>query len=269
MPLFVTVTPGTTISNTTTLDATTLNLLGTPSVDVVGTVDGGSLSLSPGSVNTNELADGAVTFAKMQPVSASVLIGNDGSGTAIEQITPNTTNFEFGSGTFALKNQGVTYAKIQNVSATNRILGRKSALAGVVEEIELGTGLVISGGLLTTSKTTRTYTNTVAVPAYGAAVTPMNHSLGGIPSIFRVYVLLTSGTSAGYQAGDMVPIEAIVTAGSYQTFAAYSNDSQLGLVRSNLGVNWLANKSTGFATNIESDLNSGNWSLVFEAVRFT
>jgi hypothetical protein len=269
MPLFVTVTPGTTISNTTTLDATTLNLLGTPSVDVVGTVDGGSLSLSAGSVNTNELADGAVTFAKMQPVSASVLLGNDGSGTAIEQITPNTTHFEFGSGTFALKNQGVTYAKIQNVSATNRILGRKSALAGVVEEIELGTGLVISGGLLTTSKTTRTYSNTVAVPGAGAAVTPMNHSLGGVPSIFRVYALLTSGNSAGYQAGDMVPIEAFTTASATQVFTAYSDSSQLGLVRSNLAVNNVANKSTGVATNIESGLNSGNWSLVFEAVRFT
>lgn len=266
MPLYVTVTPGTTISNTTTLDATTLNLLGTPSVDVVGTVDGGSLSLSAGSVNTNELADGAVTFAKMQQVSASVLLGNDGSGTAIEQITPNTTHFEFGSGTFALKNQGVTYAKIQNVSATNRILGRKSALGGVVEEIELGTGLVISGGLLTTSKTTKTYTNTASIPTYGAAVTPMNHSLGGVPSLFRVYALLTSGNSAGYQAGDMIPIEAFTTNGYTQVYTAWATDLQLGLIRSNLAGNNVANKSTGQSTSIQAEV--ANWSLVFEAVRF-
>lgn len=41
-----------------------------------------------------------------------------------------------GSGaTWTIDNSAVTYAKIQNVSATDRILGRSSAGAGVVEEI--------------------------------------------------------------------------------------------------------------------------------------
>ena len=38
-------------------------------------------------------------------------------------------------GTFTIDNDAVTYAKIQNVSATNRILGRDSSGAGVIEEI--------------------------------------------------------------------------------------------------------------------------------------
>ena len=38
-------------------------------------------------------------------------------------------------GTTALADDGVTYAKIQNVTATDRLLGRSSALAGDVEEI--------------------------------------------------------------------------------------------------------------------------------------
>ena len=37
--------------------------------------------------------------------------------------------------TFTIDNDAVTYAKIQNVSATNRILGRDSSGAGVIEEI--------------------------------------------------------------------------------------------------------------------------------------
>ena len=38
-------------------------------------------------------------------------------------------------GTTALADDGVTYAKIQNVTATDRLLGRSSANAGIVEEI--------------------------------------------------------------------------------------------------------------------------------------
>jgi hypothetical protein len=45
----------------------------------------------------------------------------------------------------------VTYAKIQNVSATNRLLGRSTAGAGDVEEITIGSGLTLSGGTLTST----------------------------------------------------------------------------------------------------------------------
>ena len=273
MPLFVTVTPGTTISNTTTLDPTTLNLLGTPSVDVTGTVDGGSLSLSAGSVGNGELAAHAVTFDKMQQISTDKLIGRDaaltgdateiGVGGGLEFSGSNSIQIQNGTST----STGVTYSKIQHVSATNKLLGRKSSGAGTVEEIGLGSGLTISGGNLNTTKQTLIYSNTVTVPSSGASVSAMNHHLGGVPNIFRVYALLVSGTSAGYQAGDHVPIEAIVTGDSYQAFTAWANSDELGLVRSKVGGKLLANKSTGIPTDIEANL--GNWNLVFEAVRFT
>jgi hypothetical protein len=47
-----------------------------------------------------------------------------------------------GIGTTQLANDGVTYAKIQNVT-TNRLLGRDTAGSGDVEELTLGTGLGI------------------------------------------------------------------------------------------------------------------------------
>ena len=40
-----------------------------------------------------------------------------------------------GGDTWTIDNDAVTYAKIQNVSATNRILGRDSSGAGNIEEI--------------------------------------------------------------------------------------------------------------------------------------
>ena len=57
------------------------------------------------------------------------------------------------SGTvWTVDNDAITYAKIQNVSAASRLLGRGSASgSGDVEEITLGTGLTMSGTTLSAS----------------------------------------------------------------------------------------------------------------------
>lgn len=55
--------------------------------------------------------------------------------------------------TVKVQNDAVTYAKIQNVSTNNKLLGRSTAGAGDVEEIGLGSGLVLSGGNLTAPST--------------------------------------------------------------------------------------------------------------------
>ena len=71
---------------------------------------------------------------------------NGSSWVAIEAATDATTsnkgiasfhsdNFSVTSGAVTIKDQGVAYAEIQNVSATNKILGRSSSGAGVIEEI--------------------------------------------------------------------------------------------------------------------------------------
>jgi hypothetical protein len=54
-----------------------------------------------------------------------------------------------GSGTtWTIDNDAVSYAKIQNVSTTSRLLGRASAGAGDVEEITIGSGLTLTGTTL-------------------------------------------------------------------------------------------------------------------------
>lgn len=50
--------------------------------------------------------------------------------------------------TATIVDEAVTYAKIQNVSATSRLLGRSTAGAGDIEEITLGAGVSMSGGAL-------------------------------------------------------------------------------------------------------------------------
>jgi len=59
-----------------------------------------------------------------------------------------------GGATWTIDNDAVSYAKIQNVSAASRLLGRGSASgSGDVEELSIGTGLSLSGTTLSATGT--------------------------------------------------------------------------------------------------------------------
>lgn len=158
MPLFVTVTPGTTVSSSTTLDAATLNLLGTPSVDVTGTVDGGSVSITNGSVQLPSLAAQAI----------ATIVGNASGAINSPTALDASTDFTLTGGTFQIKPlavvegkigaKAVTYAKIQDVANDNRLLGR--AGGGVsVAEITVGSNLTLSAGALNALRPAVAFTN--------------------------------------------------------------------------------------------------------------
>ena len=109
-------------------------------------------------VSTVKLVNDAVTYAKIQNVSATDrLLGRDSSGAGIiEEITPANVrtmlNVADGANAYVHPNHSgdvtssadgattiaadaVTYAKMQDVSATDRLLGRDSSGAGIIEEI--------------------------------------------------------------------------------------------------------------------------------------
>lgn len=84
---------------------------------------------------------GDITAGKYNGVtiSGSGSFSGTSSGTNTGDQTITLTNDVTGSGTgtisATIQNQAVTYAKIQNVSATDKLLGRSTAGAGTVEEI--------------------------------------------------------------------------------------------------------------------------------------
>lgn len=98
-----------------------------------------------GSIDTTQLADDGVTFAKLQNITNKRLIGRDAVGSGSPEEIAVTNGLEFtGSQQIGIANDGVTFARMQNI-ATDRLLGRDTAGSGDVEEISLGDGLQFSG----------------------------------------------------------------------------------------------------------------------------
>ena len=217
MPLFVTVTPGTTVTSSTTLDASTLNLLGTPSVDVTGTVDGGSVSITNGSVPLTALVSQA----------AATLVGN-GESTGASPKALTSVDLAFTSTTVnigalavvegKIGNNAVSYAKMQTVSADNRLLGRSGGGANVAE-LTVGSGLTLSGGALTNGILRYTTTlKDIPTLAAGSRNVQWLESLGELPSITVVpqivkVVLRCKTQQAPFEVGYEIPIESVLIQG--------------------------------------------------------
>ena len=167
MPLFVTVTPGTTVTSSTTLDAATLNLLGTPSVDVTGTVDGGTLSISSGSVQLSAL----------YPQATGTLVGN-GSGSSASPVALTSTDLAFTSTTVNIGSGAVVEAKIGARAVTAgklfavdgtsgaKLLGRYTASSGDVETLTLGSNMTVTGGALNTLRPLVSFNNILTTATY-------------------------------------------------------------------------------------------------------
>jgi hypothetical protein len=110
-------------------------------------------------------------------VSANATISGTNTGDQTITLTGDVTGS--GTGTFAatIANDAVTYAKIQNVSAASRLLGRgASGGSGNTEEISIGSGLAISG-------------TTLAVSGYN----PFDQSLNTTDAVTFPSITLTDG----------------------------------------------------------------------------
>lgn len=105
-------------------------------------------------VTTGKLAADAVTFAKMQNITSDRLIGRDTAASGDPEEISVGGGLEFtgsagiqrsaltgdvtasaGSNATTIAADAVTYAKIQDVTNTKRVLGRNTAGSGVVEEV--------------------------------------------------------------------------------------------------------------------------------------
>lgn len=122
------------------------------SLTSVGTLTGGATGAGFTVALGTSTLTGDLPFANLTQIAGFSILAKADTGTGdVAALSAGTDgalrrsgsgNLAFGS--LVTNNYGddsVTYAKIQNVSATNKILGRTSAGAGDIEELSIGTGV--------------------------------------------------------------------------------------------------------------------------------
>ena len=196
--------------------------------------------------NTTQLATAAFVLGQAASVAPSAP-GTAAVGTSLKYARADHTHAAqtitltgdvtgAGTGSFAstISAGAVTYAKIQNVSATDRLLGRATAGAGVIEEITctaFGRSLISSASAAATRTTlglaavasTGSFTDLINVPAAQDALARTGGTLSGS--------LIVTGT-LGVGAAATNKFDVI---GGRSTFAANSEQYAIGAKFSSVG----------------------------------
>jgi hypothetical protein len=211
------------------------NLSGSNTGDQTITLTGDVTGSGTGSFAAT-IANNAVTFAKVQQIATDKILGRDTSGTGVVEELNVGGGVEFtGSGGIqtsaftgdvtkaaggtaqAIATSAVTYAKIQDISAASRLLGRGAgAGAGVAQEISLGTGLSMSGTTLSSTA--------------AGSVTSVDASGGTTGLAFSGGPVTTTGTLTLAGTLDVANggTGATTAAGALTSLGAYPNSNPAG-----------------------------------------
>jgi hypothetical protein len=170
-----------------------------------GVTDGDKGDITVSSSGTVWTVDNdVVTFAKMQNIATDRLIGRDTAATGDpEEISLDATlewtgtgsiqraaltgdvTASAGSNSTTIPNNTVTYAKMQDISATDRLLGRDTAGAGDTEELTVSGGIEFTGaGGIQTSAFTGDATKTAGGTALTLAT--VNSNVGSFGTATQV-----------------------------------------------------------------------------------
>lgn len=209
------------VANATTTPAITLTLgaITPSSVTVSGTITGSNLS----GTNTGNVTLSGQNYLSItgQAITANAvnLSGTNVTGilaaARFGALTGDITNTA-GSYVTTIANGAVTFGKMQNISAPNKLLGRYSAGAGAPQELTISTGLSLdASGNLTATGGSGTVTNVSVINANGvsgsvanAGTTPaITLTLGAItPTSVTASGTITGSNLSGTNTGDQINI---------------------------------------------------------------
>lgn len=133
----------------------------TGSVEAIRILNAGQIRMS--SLSGGGHVSAAVTSGQLSVSPTIPYADISGAPAAITALTSDVTATGPGSVAATIAANAVTYAKMQDVSAASRLLGRGSAAgAGDPQEITLGSGLSLSGTTLTATGSGGTVTSVTA-----------------------------------------------------------------------------------------------------------
>jgi hypothetical protein len=144
--------------------------------------------------------------------------------------------------TWTVDNDAVTYAKIQNVSAASKLLGRGDSGSGDVQEITLGTGLTMTGTTLAASGGGGGLGAPTYVVTKSADETVTSSST--LQDDDHLTYALTSGKS--YYIQLVLLISRANTGGEPRFKSGFAGNSDGNLQRPGSNTTWLANGSDSF-----------------------
>ena len=164
------------------------------------------IPVAGGAAGTAILTGTAGRWATLATNGVSWFVAEEGDATGASGVSDGDKGDITVSGVgtvWTIDNDVVTYAKMQNVSTNNRLLGRATAGAGDVEEITLGTNLSFTGTTLNAAGGSSTWTEVEidfgTTPVYDKTFTITD---AAITSSAVKMILVPSGKAATGRTAD-------------------------------------------------------------------
>lgn len=245
----------------------TLGLAAVASSGSASDLSAGTLALARGGTGAGLTDPGADRLLFWDDSAGAVTWLDLGSGLSVTGTTLSSSGVSDGDkgditvsasgATWTIDNSAVTYAKIQNVSAQYRILGRNSPGAGPVEEL----GVTVYGLSLIAQAS---YTDMRTTLGLGSAALSSSGDFQAADAELAAIAGLTS-------AADRLPYFTGVGAASLATFTAFGrnlvDDADAAAARTTLGLGTLATQSGTFS-GTSSGTNTGDQQVGVVQVKY-